>query len=105
MNEWQEYLKENYFTISQPGAYSKPHKLYLILKTKGFQVGYHKLREWLQNQYAYSLNQPVKYKFKRRRVITQGIDDIWDIYLADVRNLSQHNNNINYLLIVIDIFF
>ena len=50
------------------------------------------------------LLQPVKYKFPRQHVITQGLDDLWDVDLADVSNIGKYNDDIHFLLIVIDVF-
>lgn len=46
----------------------------------------------------------VRRRFKRRRVIVQGIDYQWEADLADVQNLSEYNNGIRYLLVVVDVF-
>ena len=51
-----------------------------------------------------SLQKPVRRKFKRNRVITIGIDDLWDADLADVSNLKKDNDNIHFLLLAIDVF-
>ena len=37
-------------------------------------------------------------------MVVSGIDDQYDMDLADVNSLSKHNNNIKFLLVVIDIF-
>ena len=100
MNTW----KENYFKPKQPGAFAGPHKLFKHLKQNKVKTSYKSVKNWLQDQDAFSLLQPVKYKFKRRRVVTNGIDDLWDIDLADVSNLASHNDDMKFLLIVIDVF-
>ena len=101
---WQDYLNTNYFDPSHPGGFAGPYKLYHILKGIGKPTTYNNIKKWLQKQDAFTLLQPVKYKFKRRRIITQGIDDLWDMDLADVSNLAQHNNDVHFLLVVIDVF-
>ena len=62
------------------------------------------MRKWLQDQDAFSLIQPLKYRFKRQRVSTRGIDDMWDIDMADMANIADHNEGNQFLLIVIDVF-
>ena len=64
----------------------------------------HAIRQWLQDIDAYSLHCPLRYKFKTRRVISQGIDALWDADLADVCNLTNYNNDIKYLLMASDTF-
>ena len=43
-------------------------------------------------------------KFKRRRVLVSGIDKIWAADLADMKEFSKDNQDVTYLLCVIDIF-
>ena len=44
------------------------------------------------DQDAYSLLRPTRYRFKRQRVVTSGIDDLWDADLADVSNLAPNES-------------
>ena len=70
-----------------------------------FKIGRHKIKTFLQNEDAYSLQKKVKRRgFKRRRVIVQGIDYQWEADLADVQNLSKDNEGIKFLLGIVDIF-
>ena len=59
---------------------------------------------WLQSQNAYTLNKPVRKKFKRRKYIVKGIDSLWQADLADFKAISKWNNGNNYVLVVIDVF-
>ena len=53
---------------------------------------------------AEKLHKPVRRKFKRRRVLVNGIDKIWAADLADMTAFSKFNQGFRYLLLVIDIF-
>ena len=53
---------------------------------------------------AEELHKPVRRKFKRRRVLVNGIDKIWAADLADMTAFSKFNQGFRYLLLVIDIF-
>ena len=53
---------------------------------------------------AEELPKPVRRKFKRRRVLVNGIDKIWAADLADMQAFSKFNRGIKYLLAVIDVF-
>ena len=59
--------------------------------------------DWSQ-QLAVELHKPITRKFQKRRVISNGIDDIWSADLVEMRNFSKWNKGINYLLMVIDVF-
>ena len=104
MAKWYEHLQAIYFNPKHPGSFAGPDKLKKILSDEGYSVGRHRIKKWLQNQDAYSLQRNVNTKFKRPRVVTTGIDDLWDMDLADVSNLKSYNDNILYFLIVIDVF-
>lgn len=104
MADWKDHLSTIYYNPGYPGAFGGPNKIYKTLQNDKKSTTHHNVRKWLQDQDAYSLMQPTKYKFKRQRVITRGIDDMWDIDLAEVGNIAEHNNEYKYLLVVIDVF-
>lgn len=56
--EWKEYLENKYFDTASPISFSGPTKLDLYLKKMGFKVGLHKIKRWLHDQDAYSLQRP-----------------------------------------------
>ena len=104
MEDWEIFLNRIYSNPKHPGAYAGPMKLKRILQKNGLNVPIKNIKEWILDQDSYSLLRPVKYKFKRPRIIATGIDDLWDADLADVSNISQHNNNFRFWLVVIDVF-
>ena len=53
---------------------------------------------------AEELHKPVRRKFKRWRVLVNGINKIWAADLADMQAFSKFNRGIKYLLAVIDVF-
>lgn len=105
MGNWQEYLESIYFNPLHPGAFSGPAKLYKVVKReKKHVISLNNIKQWLQDQDAYSLQKPVRYKFKRNKVVSKGLDSLWDMDLADVSNIEDSNKGVKFLLIVIDIF-
>ena len=52
---------------------------------------------------AEELHKPIKRKFKKRRVLVNGIDEIWAADLVDMQAFSKFNRGVKYLLSVIDI--
>ena len=53
---------------------------------------------------AEELHKPVKRKFRKRRVLVSGNNEIWAADLADMRAFAEYNEGNNYLLLVIDTF-
>ena len=53
---------------------------------------------------AEELHKPIRRKFKRCRVLVNGIDKIWAADLADMQAFYKFNRGIKYLLAVIDVF-
>lgn len=105
MDGWKTYLKEIYFDPKHPAAFSGPTKLYEVVKKEGqHKIGLHRIKQWLQDQDAYSLQRAAVYKFKRNRMVVNGIDALWETDLADVSNLATENDGIKYLMIVICVF-
>jgi len=58
----------------------------------------------LVGQDAYTMHKPTCTRFPRRRTFAQGIADLFQIDLADVSNLSPHNDGYRYLLNCIDVY-
>ena len=59
--------------------------------------------DWSQ-QLAEGLHKPITRNFKKRRVISYGIDKIWAADLVEIQKYSKWNKGIKYLLMAIDVF-
>ena len=59
--------------------------------------------DWSQ-QLAEELHKPITRNFRKRRVISHGIDKIWAADLVEMQKYSKWNKGLKYLLMVIDIF-
>lgn len=55
-------------------------------------------------QLVNELHKPAKINFKRRRTIIKGLDDLWQMDLAEMGNYARENKNFKYILVVIDCF-
>ena len=53
---------------------------------------------------AYTLHKPMCHHFKRNRVIVGGIDQQWQMDLADMQSMQKFNDGYRYLLVCIDVF-
>lgn len=100
-----DYLKKIYYTPGNPGAFAGPEKLYQAVKKEGkYKIGRVRIRQFLNNEDPYSLMKPIRRTFPRSRVVVDTIDSMWDGDLADVSNISSHNDGYKFLLVLIDIF-
>ena len=54
--------------------------------------------------YADEIHKPVKHKYERRNVNTYFPNDIWSIDLVDMSNVKEDNDNVTFLLNIIDIY-
>lgn len=57
-----------------------------------------------QKQYAKELLFKAVKKFRRRKVVVFGNDDVYSIDLADVSNMSHDNAGVKFLLVIVDCF-
>ena len=53
---------------------------------------------------AYTLHKSARVRFRRRKTYSKGPGDLFQIDLADLVNISSHNDGYRYLLTCIDVF-
>src|SRR6267154_2654310 len=68
------------------------------------KVNVNTAREWLMGEKSYTLHKQSKTKFRRRRTISKGINELWQADLVDMSLLSNENDSHRYLLTCIDVF-
>ena len=59
--------------------------------------------DW-SKQLAKELHKPITRNFRKRKVISYGVDKIWTADLVEIQKYSKWNKGIKYLLTVIDVF-
>ena len=97
-------LKDLYYNPKNPSAFTGVEKVYLAAKEQLPHLTRREVREWLAKQYTYTMHKPITRKFARRQYIVSGIDDQWQIDLADMTQLRRFNDGCQYLLTCIDIY-
>ena len=58
----------------------------------------------MRSNEAYTKHRDTRKRFNRSKVITNGIRYMYDVDLMDVSNVSKENDNITFILVVIDAF-
>ena len=110
-----EYLKSVYYDPKQevseelktgsPGSFGGIESLYRDVKQEEkFKLSGKQISDWLLSQDTYTLHKPARRNFRRNRVIVGGIDEEWQMDLADMQSLKQYNDEYRYLLVCIDVF-
>jgi hypothetical protein len=99
-----QILEEIYNDASQPGSLSGLENFYRVLKSKKIKIKRPELKNWFSTQNVYTRHKPIVKQFPRNQVITRGIDDLWQIDLADLQKISKFNDNNRYLVTCIDVF-
>lgn len=102
---WEEYLKAIYYDPKHAGSYSSPKKLWRVVRAGGkFVVSLNKIKKWLSRQDTYTMHRPSRKRFKRNIIVVDGMDELWDMDLMDMNNVSQYNDGYRFVLVAIDVF-
>src|SRR5688572_9345619 len=72
--------------------------------TRHAKVDVETARKWLMGEKSHTLHKHFKAKFRRRRTIAKGINELWQADLTDLSLLSNENDSRRYLLTCIDVF-
>ena len=89
-------ITDRYYNPCQPGSFGglPIAKRYLIGNVRDFSI----------RQDAYTLQRPIRHRFRRRQIFTKGIDDLWQANFVDMQSLALRNDGVKYLLTCIDTF-
>lgn len=94
-------LSKIYTDPSHPAGYSTVNKLW---KAVNKTISKTEILEWLQTQDSYTLHRPIRRRFERNRYNVDNMDDLWEADLCDMRSFKKFNEDMSYILIVIDVF-
>ena len=100
------YLRNLYYNINSPIAYTSEINLWKQIKAdcKQIEINRNKLKNWLGEQYTYTLHKSCNKPRAYRKVMGKNIDDQWQADLVEMREFSKSNDGYNYILTVIDCF-
>lgn len=97
-------VKEAYYNPESGAAFGGVDKLYKTVKQNIPGLTRKHVKEWLQSQETYTLHKPVQKRFTRNVYHVTNIDELYQADLVDLRSLRKHNDNLSYILTVIDVF-
>ena len=100
-----EYLTQLYYNPKRSGALGGVERLYRDVKKDGkYDISRAQLKKWLMKQDTYTLHKPARRHYKKNRVIVGGIDELWQMDLADMQTMAAENDGYRYLLVCVDVF-
>ena len=97
-----DYLAKVYYDPKR--GFGGVNRLYDDVKKGIFNISRSKIKEWLMRQDTYTLHKPIRRNLKRNRVIVGGIDQQWQMDLADMQSMQKFNDGYRYLLVCTDVF-
>ena len=101
----EKYLKSLFYDIRRESGLASVNKLYSAAKHNGkYKITRQQIEDFLRGQDAYTLHKPVRKRYPRNKTLSVGINEIHQLDLADLSNLSKYNNGVRYLLTWIDVF-
>jgi IS30 family transposase len=96
-----DILNETYYDPST-GLYSTVEKLYQKLKSRG--ITRPMIKDFIQKQENYQIHTTKKRITHYNPIKANHQNDIWQVDLMDMSDISTTNTNVKYLLCVVDVF-
>ena len=106
----KQLLSQIYYDADNAGSFGGINPLMLEVQRlkRQLEIGKSQIRnvteEWLSSQLPYSRHRQQIYKFPRNKMISHGVDHIWQSDLCDMQPLAKENDGYRYLLVIIDTF-
>lgn len=97
-------LNDFFYNFNNPSAFSSGQRLFEHLTQNGHKIKKKDINDWLRKQETYTLHRDRHLNFKRRSYNISNIDDLWEIDLMDMQQISRTNKGFKYILAVIDCF-
>lgn len=105
-NKEDQYLRDLYYGIKSPIAYTSEINLWNKIKSDGKHKNIKRkdLKLWLNEQYTFTLHRGNKKPSTYKKTMVKNVDDQWQADLVEMREYSKTNDGYNYMLVVIDCF-
>jgi hypothetical protein len=97
-------LRNSFYNTKQPSAFTGVDSVARAARRSEKTVTPAKAREWISGETAYVLHRPVQRRFQRSKIFAPAQHALWEADLTFFDKLKRFNDNIKYLLVVIDVF-
>jgi hypothetical protein len=98
-DQQNKLLSSIYFDVGHPSGFASAEKL-----KRASGLPKRVVEAFLKRQDAYTLHKPVVRKFKRNRYIVHNMSVAYEADLMDVQKYKDENDQVSFILILIDIF-
>ena len=97
-------LRKLYYNPNHPSALGGAHSLFEAANKQLPSITLHDVENWLAAQETFTLHKRRIRKLKTNRYTLLGIDDLWQMDIAEMPKFQESNDGYKYLLFVIDAF-
>ena len=97
-------LRKIYMDLKNPAIFSSPYRLYAEEKKINLKIKLRDVTDWLETQKLYTLHRRINTKFKRRKVLTRGVQYQYPADLVHYSKLKRDNSGYTFFLSIIDCF-
>lgn len=97
-------LRKIYYDASHPASFSSVDRLYRAANATDASITRSDVEEFLSAQPPYTLHRRVVRKFPRNKTVARHHGDLAQADLIDVKKYRSSNNDIHYILTLIDVF-
>ena len=97
-------LRKIYTDLKNPASFSLPYCLYAEAKKINSKIKLQDVMDWLETQKSYTLHRQIKTKFRRRKVLTRGVQYQYQVDLVNYSKLKRDNSSYTFVLSIIDCF-
>ena len=97
-------LRKIYMDLKNPASFSSPYHLYTKAKKINSKIKLWDVTDWLETQKSNTLHRQIKTKFRRRKVLTRGVQYQYQADLVNYSKLKRDNSGYTFVLSIIDCF-
>lgn len=99
------YLKKIYTDPRHAGGFAGAKKLHEVVKNEGQRnLTLKTVKTFLETQDTYTVHRPARRRYATSKVVVYGIRQQYDADLMDMQRLSPSNDNVTFVLVLIDDF-
>lgn len=92
-------LERKYYDPKVPGSLSGANTFYKNQSSSSRK----EIKEFLSGEDAYTLHFPVRFKFRRNKIVVGELDQTWESDLIDMQAYADANDGFRYILMAVDV--